>query len=77
MSAFFIHRSFYGMRIKAEMTDGSDEPLTEPDDVDDTSTALDAPAASEQAVAEAATTADGDEADRPVGEALAGAGEQR
>ncbi|NLE71528.1 MAG: sodium-translocating pyrophosphatase, partial [Actinomycetales bacterium] len=77
VSAFFIHRSFYGMRIKAEMTDGSDEPLTEPDDVDDTSTALDAPAASEQAVAEAATTADGDEADRPVGEALAGAGEQR
>ena len=49
VSAFFIYRSFYGMRIQASMTDESDaEPVT-PDAADDTPVVLDEAAEAEKA----------------------------
>jgi len=76
VAAFFIHRSFYGMRIKAEMDEGAE--LEAGDGSDTTPEALDAPA---DAVAEAAadTTTAAAEADEDAAgtEALAGAGDGR
>ena len=77
VSAYFVWRSFYGMRIKASMTD-DDAELDTPDDVDTAPAAVDAPAAERapEALDAPAGTEDA-EAGSGRAEALAEAGEQR
>ncbi len=48
-SAYFVWRSFYGMRIQASMTDESDAETVAPDDADVTPAALDEAADAEKA----------------------------
>lgn len=48
-SAYFVWRSFYGMRIQASMTDESDAETITPDDADVTPAALDEAADAEKA----------------------------
>ena len=80
ISAYFVWRSFYGMRIKASMTD-DDAELSTPDDVDTAPAAADAPTAAVTAPVDTETVdepaaAEEAEADERA-EALAEAGEQR
>lgn len=49
VSIYFVYRSFYGMRIKASMTDETDAEQAGPDDADITPVVLDAPVEAEKA----------------------------
>ena len=49
VSIYFVYRSFYGMRIKASMTDESDDEDSTPDSSDVTPVVLDEPAQAEKA----------------------------
>ena len=49
VSIYFVYRSFYGMRIKASMTDDTDAEEITPDTTDVTPVVLDEPAEAEKA----------------------------